>query len=229
MIREVTGDLFESGCEALVNAVNCVGVMGGGIALQFKQRYPAMFTDYQQLCQKGKIKPGIPIFWRQDILGRPVTSQWIVNFPTKDDWRYPSQMSYIETGLEELAKGIKHFEIASIAIPALGCGLGGLDWSDVAPRIYRAFATLPTVDVLLYAPGADQLPNLGDLVRIHPKGKGTTSGDSSLFRVTDVYYEGNEKIFLLVRNEPLHHQTADLSANVVHASMNEFDFEKVSI
>ena len=124
-IKVLTGDIFVSKAQTLVNAVNCVGVMDKGIALEFKNRYPNMFDDYKQRCAKGLVKPGVPCLYT-DSLG---TS--ILNFPTKDDWRSPSNITYIVRGLQWLAKNYETLGIRSIAFPALGCGNGGLLWEDV--------------------------------------------------------------------------------------------------
>ena len=144
MITITKGDLFQSGCEAIVNAVNCVGVMGGGIALAFKQKYPEMFEDYALICASGELKPGILHTYRVDGL-------IIINFPTKDKVQFNSEISYIELGLETLKSVIEEDNIKSIAIPALGSGLGGLNWDDVKPIIINALEDLDC-DIQLYEP-----------------------------------------------------------------------------
>ncbi len=152
MIEFAQGDLLAAPTEALVNAVNTVGVMGKGIALQFRQTYPEMFTAYARACAKGDVHIGkMHVFDHGAANDR---MRWIINFPTKRHWREPSRMADVEAGLIDLVATVERFEIRSIAIPALGCGLGGLQWVDVQPRIERAFAVLANVRVLLYAPSA---------------------------------------------------------------------------
>jgi O-acetyl-ADP-ribose deacetylase (regulator of RNase III) len=140
-----SGDLFASGAQALVNPVNCVGVMGAGLALQFKRRYPEMFADYRAQCQARFFTPGHPRIWRAD--GHPL----IVNFPTKDDWRNPSQLQWIRSGLATLAGLLRGHDVHSIAIPPLGCGLGGLEWPDVRDLIVTRLGGLDT-EVVVYGP-----------------------------------------------------------------------------
>ncbi len=119
MLSEHKGDIFTSKCQTLVNTINCVGVMGAGIALQFKQHYPGMFTQYQKLCQQGKIEIGKLWLYKTG-------SQWILNFPTKHHWRYPSKRKYLESGLEEFMQTYKLHGITSIAFPLLGAGKGSI-------------------------------------------------------------------------------------------------------
>lgn len=157
MITHTTGDIFRANVEALVNPVNCVGVAGRGLALEFRKRFPENFAFYQKACCEGEIAPG-----RVHLVARPFppvprTAHWpkrIVNFPTKRHWRDTSRLEDIEAGLLDLTAAVRSWGIRSIAIPALGCGLGGLDWSDVRPRIELAFvnAGLSAVDVRLYGP-----------------------------------------------------------------------------
>jgi len=153
MIILTEGNLLEAGTDAQVNAVNCEGVMGAGIARKFKQAYPPMFRDYELACKAGKVNLGqVHVF---DLRG-PMFSypRWIINFPTKRNWRDKSHILDIEAGLMDLADAVRLLRIASIAIPALGCGNGGLDWNVVRPRIEWAFSELPDVQVALYAPEA---------------------------------------------------------------------------
>lgn len=150
MIEIVRGDLLAAPAEALVNAVNTVGVMGKGIALQFRRTFPEMFAAYEVECRAGKIRIGMMhVFDRGESVGR---GRWIINFPTKRHWRERSRLADVESGLSDLVVVIQQFRIESVAIPPLGCGLGGLDWDDVRPRIEMAFAPLANVRVLLYGP-----------------------------------------------------------------------------
>ena len=146
MIKDVRkGDLFMSGAQALVNTVNTVGVMGKGIALEFKQRFPEMFADYQRRCEAGEVRLGEPYLWRG------LVEPWVINFPTKGHWRSVSRLADIERGLARLADNIAEWDVNSLAVPPLGAGSGGLDWATVGPTIYRNLDRLP-IPVTLYAP-----------------------------------------------------------------------------
>ena len=145
MVKIFIGDIFQSQAKTLVNTINCVGVMGKGIALEFKSRYPDMYKDYVEKCRRKDIKPGKPYYY-QDIFG---TS--IINFPTKDHWRSPSKLSYIVDGLTWFADNYKELGITSIAFPPLGCGNGGLSWDIVGPVMYSFLKALP-IDIEIYAP-----------------------------------------------------------------------------
>ena len=134
-----TGDLLQADADALINAVNCVGIMGRGIALQFKQQYPANFVAYAAACKAGKVQPGRMFMHEVRALIGP---RWIVNFPTKRHWKDASRMEDIGSGLIALAAEIAAHGIRSIALPALGAGLGGLVWGDVRPRIVAALQDL---------------------------------------------------------------------------------------
>jgi O-acetyl-ADP-ribose deacetylase (regulator of RNase III)/uncharacterized protein YwgA len=145
MFKALIGDMFESQASTLVNTVNCVGVMGKGVAQEFKKRFPAMFEDYQRRCALKQVRLGEPYLY-QDISGL-----CIMNFPTKDHWRSSSRLSDIEKGLDYLVAHASHWNLSSIAMPPLGCGNGGLEWAEVGPLIYRKLHKLP-IDVELYAP-----------------------------------------------------------------------------
>ena len=150
MVRERHGNLLADDADALVNTVNTVGVMGKGIALQFKRAYPRMFTDYAREAKAGRLVTGRMHVWETGSLTGP---RFVINFPTKQHWRAPSRMSDIGAGLTDLVRVVRERGIRSIAIPPLGCGNGGLDWTDVAPRIHAAFAALgDDVDVRVYGP-----------------------------------------------------------------------------
>ena len=138
------GDIFESNASTLVNTVNCVGVMGKGIALEFKKRFPRMYCDYTERCSAGNLKPGEPYLY----LGEESVS--ILNFPTKDNWRSPSKLSYIIKGLDWLVDNYENLGIESIAFPPLGCGNGGLTWEVVGPLMYSKLEQLP-INIEIYA------------------------------------------------------------------------------
>jgi O-acetyl-ADP-ribose deacetylase (regulator of RNase III) len=139
------GDLFTSRAQTLVNTVNCVGVMGKGIALGFKQRFPDMYDDYEARCKRGEVRLGAPYLYRG---GKP---PWILNFPTKDHWRGLSRIADIARGLEYVAAHYKEWGITSLAVPPLGCGNGQLDWTVVGPTLFRHLSRLD-IPVELYAP-----------------------------------------------------------------------------
>ena len=159
MIRLTKGDLLRAPAEALVNAVNTVGVMGKGIALQFKQAYPEMFRAYERACKAGEVKLGKMHVFDLDAAGNK--PRWIINFPTKGHWRDASRLSDVEEGLKDLVATIQRLHIRSIAVPPLGCGLGGLNWDEVRARIEDALATVPEVSVLLFAPVQPPAERLG--------------------------------------------------------------------
>ena len=148
VIEFVRGDLFEADVEALVNAVNTVGVMGAGLALQFKTTFPANFKAYKAECKAKRLEVG-----RVFVFEQPGAPRCLINFPTKRHWKDASKPEYVRDGLVDLVAQVKARGIRSIAVPALGCGLGGLEWSEVRPMIEAAFAPLPGVRVLVYEPG----------------------------------------------------------------------------
>ena len=151
MIRFKTGDILADDAEALVNPVNCVGVMGRGVALQFKRAYPGNFRAYAANCERGEMLPGRVFVYET---GRMPSPRYIINFPSKRHWRSKSRMADIESGLKSLADEIRSRGIRSIAIPPLGSGLGGLDWPTVRSRIIGALAGMDEVDIVVYQPGS---------------------------------------------------------------------------
>jgi O-acetyl-ADP-ribose deacetylase (regulator of RNase III) len=143
-------NIFDSGCEALVNPVNCVGVMGKGLALQFKKRFPDNYGYYSEACREHEVFLGKMFVTFE--MHRLETHVWIVNFPTKLHWRNHSQLSWIADGLDDLRTVIQGYAIRSIAIPALGCGLGGLDWVNVRDMIEYKLADIDPLTVKVYEP-----------------------------------------------------------------------------
>lgn len=144
-MRVQIGDLFESDAQTIVNTVNCVGVMGKGVALEFKKRFPEMFTDYAARCAAGEVRLGEPYLYQRSV---PPS---VLNFPTKDHWRSVARLSDIIAGLEYLTENYRRWGITSIAVPPLGCGQGQLDWSVVGPSLYSYLRDLD-IPVDLYAP-----------------------------------------------------------------------------
>lgn len=132
-IKDITGNIFSIDTDVIVNAVNTVGIMGGGLALQFKRKYPEMFQDYSNICLSGKLDIGSIHTYNEG-------GQVIVNFPTKKHWKDPSQLDYIEKGMVALNNFLVREDwVKTVAIPKLGCGLGGLDWNDVKKIIIKKF------------------------------------------------------------------------------------------
>lgn len=144
-IRALIGDIFASGMQTMVNTVNCVGIMGKGIAQIFKKEYPAMFQDYAERCERGEVRLGEPYHYK-DLAGAS-----IVNFPTKDHWRAATRLEDVESGLDHFVKRFRSWGITSVAFPPLGCGNGGLEWATVGPLMYSKLKGLG-IPVELYAP-----------------------------------------------------------------------------
>src|SRR3989344_4895615 len=134
-MKILIGDILQSKAQTLINTVNCVGVMGKGIAIEFKERFPEMYEDYLLRCKRGEVKPGLPYLYRG------LFPPQIINFPTKDHWKSVSKLSDIEHGLEYLLAHYKEWDVQSLAIPPLGCGNGQLEWRAVGPVIYRLWGT----------------------------------------------------------------------------------------
>lgn len=151
MIRFTQGNLLDARKDAVVNTVNTVGVMGKGIALMFKEHFPENFRAYADACKAGRVQVGTMFVTPGVELNGP---RWIINFPTKKDWRQPAQLEWVLSGLESLKRVIREKEIKSVAIPPLGCGNGGLKWAVVRPIIENALRDLTDVEVLVYEPTA---------------------------------------------------------------------------
>lgn len=145
--------IFDVEAEALVNPVNTAGVMGKGLALAFKRRFRDNFNLYWSACQQGEVEVG-RMFVTQDEYPSDTAPRWIINFPTKEHWKDKSQIEWIEQGLEDLVRVIKEEGIRSIAIPALGAGLGGLEWEAVRHRMIVALYPLRGVDIMIFEPQA---------------------------------------------------------------------------
>ncbi len=176
------GDLLQqTDVDAIINTVNCVGVMGKGIALQFKKKWPANFKAYASACKAGDVKTGKMFVYNAGALA---TLKYVINFPTKDHWRGKSQIEFVIDGLQDLVRVIRELGITSIAIPPLGCGNGGLEWSKVKSQIENAFVVLPDVEVRLFAPhGA---PNAKDMV-VKTTRPNMTAGRAAILKVIDTY------------------------------------------
>jgi O-acetyl-ADP-ribose deacetylase (regulator of RNase III) len=147
-IQYSKGDIFDSKAQVIVNTVNCQGVMGKGLALAFKERFPDMFTVYQQDCKSGKLHIGRPTIYTK-------STPWILNFPTKNYWRYPSKLDYLEKGLEFLVTHYEKVGITSIAFPKLGAQNGKLSWDEVGPVMAKYLSQL-NIDVYIYIAEGDR-------------------------------------------------------------------------
>lgn len=181
MIAYTTGNLLESRAEMLVNTVNCVGVMGRGVALAFKHAYPANYEAYRRACKQGEVRPGRMFVFETGLLENP---KYIVNFPTKRHWRGKSDLGDIESGLAALLDEVRAREIRSIAVPPLGAGLGGLPWPDVRAQIVAAFVEMPEVEVLVYEPSTEATTPVS---ASPPK---MTAGRAALIVLMDRYLAG---------------------------------------
>lgn len=181
MIEYKIGDILEEDAEALVNTVNCVGVMGRGVALQFKKAFPENFKAYAAACKRREVQPGQMLVVETAQLTQP---RYIINFPTKRHWRSKSRLEDIEAGLRALAQEVENRNIRSIAIPPLGSGLGGLDWREVRPRIEAMLRPFDDLKVIVFEPGgalADRQVNRSSTV---PK---MTAGRAALIGLMDRY------------------------------------------
>ena len=159
VIEYKSGDIFHEGADALVNSVNCVGVMGRGIALQFKKAFPANYAAYAEACKRKEVLPGRMFVYETGQLTPP---RYIINFPTKRHWRGKSRIEDIDAGLVALAGEIRQRDIKSVAVPALGASLGGLQWDLVRAHIERALGEVSGLKVIVFEPGsvpADDRPN----------------------------------------------------------------------
>ena len=185
------GNLLEDDAEALVNTVNCAGVMGKGIALQFKQAYPRNFVEYQKACKKDEVRPGeMFIHDTGDIFNQKI----IINFPTKRHWKGMSRLEDIEMGLKTLVDEVRRLRVKSIAIPPLGCGNGGLSWALVRPKIEAAFKDVDDVAVRIYepvgTPANDEMP-------VNTKQPSMTKSRAMLVAVMDSYAVAEHRLSLL--------------------------------
>ena len=174
------GNILEAETEALVNTVNTVGVMGKGIALQFKKAFPDNYKAYVKSCKEDSVQVGRMFAFDRGELSKP---KFIINFPTKRHWREKSKLKYIEDGLKDLIEVIKNLGISSIAIPPLGCGNGGLDWKVVRPMIFTALEEVPEVNALIFEPA----PFDSDQIRVKGPKPRLTSNRASLLKLVDEY------------------------------------------
>jgi O-acetyl-ADP-ribose deacetylase (regulator of RNase III) len=183
MIQFRIGNILEADVDAVVNTVNCVGIMGRGIALQFKNTFPGNFKAYAEACDRKEVQPGKMFLYETGKL----SPRYIINFPTKRHWKGKSRIEDIDEGLIDLVRVIKDRKIRSIAIPPLGAGLGGLNWSDVRPRIVAALAAVPDVATVVYEPSG--APDAAALAR-NRKVPTMTPGRAALVVLMQRYLNG---------------------------------------
>ena len=182
MIELTQGDIIEADAEALVNTVNCVGVSGRGIALQFRKAFPENFKKYAAACDRGEVQPGRMFVFETGTLTNP---RYIINFPTKRHWRGKSRLQDIESGLDALVQEVRTRSIRSIAIPPLGSGLGGLNWPSVRARIKAALSGISDVTATVFEP----LEAPADIARLVPVPK-MTGGRAALVVLINRYLSG---------------------------------------
>lgn len=198
MIQFVKGNFFDYDANIRVNTVNCVGVMGAGVALQFKNKYPAMFEEYVRECNLQRIGIGKPHVWvENNFFDRPTT---IINLPTKNDWRKPSEYEYVEKGLVWLKEYLKDKKDI-VTLPALGCGHGGLDWDKVKPMIIKYLNSV-SANILVFEPESSATPNLKDIdkqledlniLKIEPNNNKYPTFESKSSK--PIYLKGNPNCF----------------------------------
>ncbi len=184
MLKFVRGDILSADAEALVNTVNCVGIMGRGIALQFRTAFPENYRVYQAACRRGDVEPGRMFVFPTHNLTNP---HYIINFPTKRHWRGKSRLEDIRSGLRALATEVERLNIHSIAIPPLGSGMGGLDWHQVKPLIVQALENFSDVEVTIYEPSG--APSVEKMVK-SPNVPKMTPGRAALIGLLDRYLAG---------------------------------------
>lgn len=197
MVKVVVGNLLDSKAQTLVNTVNCVGVMGKGIALEFKQRFPEMFADYEARCRRGEVKLGRPYLYKG------LFPPWILNFPTKDHWRSVARLEDITRGLEHLVAHYESWGITSLAVPPLGCGQGQLEWRVVGPTIYRYLSRFE-IPVELFAPYGTPHEELQvEFLRSGAAAESGTQAESAIERVRPAWIALVE-ILRRIEQQPYH-------------------------
>ncbi|HRS86274.1 MAG TPA: macro domain-containing protein [Syntrophales bacterium] len=194
MVTVIMGDMFKSQAQTLVNTVNCVGVMGKGVALEFKKRFPDMFEDYVRRCEAKQVRLGRPYLFKR------MFPPWILNFPTKEHWRSVSRLEDIVQGLRYLQQHYKEWGITSLAVPPLGCGHGQLEWRVVGPTLYRNLKALD-IPVELYAPFGTPHEELQ--VSFLDKSQDTISRKAVLYKI-DPAWVAVVEVLKRIEEEPFH-------------------------
>lgn len=160
--RRINGEtIMQSRMQTITNTVNCVGVMGKGVALKFKNAHRANFADYEQRCRRNAVRPGEPYVFPADLKRNKPDLELVLNFPTKDHWRNPSRLEWVDNGLQVLAAEYCEWGITSLALPALGCGNGGLEWSQVWPLIEQHLGPLP-IHIEVWVPDGEETDEVED-------------------------------------------------------------------
>ncbi len=191
MIEFVKGNLLEAEAEALVNTVNTVGVMGKGIALQFREAFPENYKAYQKACKQGQVQIGKMLVHDNGQFTQP---RYIVNFPTKSHWREKSKLEDVQAGLADLERVIREYGIRSIAVPPLGCGSGGLDWNIVRPLIVDSLSQFSDARILIYEPvGAPK----AEQIRVATEKPNMTTGRAALIYLMERYAMSGYRFSLL--------------------------------
>ena len=207
--------MFESPAKVLVNTVNTVGVMGKGVALEFKRRYPDMFESYKKICEAKQLDVGKLYLWKK-------SEKWILLFPTKKNWRNPSKLEYIELGLSKLAQNWDRLESNSIAFPRLGCGNGGLNWDDVRPLMEKYLGNLP-MQIYIYVDNyIDPIPEHRNVTEMEKwlNGENGRSGYEA-FKLKLHNFVQNEKEILLPNGDKCTVSEEDEIINIGDTSLEE--------
>ncbi|WP_321426062.1 macro domain-containing protein [uncultured Bacteroides sp.] len=239
MIKFVQGNFFDYEADIRINTVNCVGIMGAGVALQFKNRYPEMNMEYVRLCSQRVIRPGKPHVWiSKNLFSNSEEDIIIINFPTKDHWKNPSEYSYIEDGLKWLREYLEDKPNSTITVPALGCGHGGLDWEKVKKMIFDYLSDLET-SILVFEPESSNTKNLNlsekekELLNIKNINHIIPSDSNYPIQLkgksaTDFYIKGDVSIFnkktvsIIINNK-----AEDREFNALIESINQFKNEDI--
>jgi O-acetyl-ADP-ribose deacetylase (regulator of RNase III) len=235
MIKFVAGDFFDYDADLRINTVNCVGVMGAGVALLFKNKYPDMFKEYHKACQNKEVQPGKPHVWQDNNMFSKTT---IINFPTKVHWKNPSEYEYIEKGLKWLKEYLSDKENSTLTLPALGCGHGGLDWERVKGMISNYLSDL-SINILVFEPSSSTNTSVsneiqekldeGGIIRISPsdnKYPAKLMGRSA----QEIYYKGNielvntKNVAIVVNSKPNDREKNALQKFIEELPTNEFTF-----
>lgn len=235
MIKFVTGDFFDYDADIRINTVNCVGVMGAGVALLFKNKYPDMFKEYHKACQNKEVQPGKPHVWQDNDIFSKTT---IINFPTKVHWKNPSEYEYIEKGLKWLKKYLSDKDNSTLTLPALGCGHGGLDWEIVKSLIIMYLGGLGA-KILVFEPSSSINSSVSNeiqmkldeqgIIRMTPSDKNYPTkliGRSA----QEIYYKGNielvntKNVAIIVNSKPEDREKNALQRFIDELPTNEFTF-----
>ncbi|MFW2565008.1 macro domain-containing protein [Aliarcobacter butzleri] len=240
MIKYVEGDFFDYDTDIRINTVNCVGVMGAGVALAFKNKYPDMYKEYVSVCKNNQIEPGKPHIWSSgNLFSKALT---IINFPTKIHWRNNSEYEYIEKGLQWLQEYLKDKQNISISLPALGCGHGGLDWSLVK-KLIEKYLSNSLAEILVFEPSASKTVKenilLNPSIKLELKKDGIVTIDSNnaryplmLKRISEktLFFKGNfsnlsqKSIAIISSTKP-----NEKEEQIIESFLNHIDNENINL